>query len=471
MLLSVTSKNFHNPIFKSKVIYEDSNIPLTSSKKVEDKKRNYTPLAITAVGLCAFCCVLIHNRKTSSKSKAKNVIEGTSTAMTEADKAFLKNISKSLNVLGINAKIEDLKSIVAPNEFKTLIKKFKPEHFKLGMQVSETKAQNVSLEEFYKNVINGDFRVSLHTHSNFSDGKATVEEFLESARKYADKVAKLNKNDGLPPFTIALTDHDCVSGCQEIIKIIAKNPEKYKNLKFVSGCEFSVKNGNVHHDITGLALNPFDKNLVKELDDLAYNRAKTVRKFLEEQPEFNGKKITYEDLAKFEKEYYESKNKLGKRCIENISGIVAVRHAVKFYYEMTNQKLNKNIMNQLGDKDILPIEKVISAIKNNGGYASLTHPTKSFWRYVGDEYLTKLKNIGVTGIEVNHQYTPSKISELGKINRTENADALFEDITKKYKNFAESNGLFLSGGTDSHEKQVFSREPKITNAVLDKIYN
>lgn len=33
MLLSVTSKNFHNSIFKSKVIYEDSNIPLTSQEK------------------------------------------------------------------------------------------------------------------------------------------------------------------------------------------------------------------------------------------------------------------------------------------------------------------------------------------------------------------------------------------------------------------------------------------------------
>ena len=33
LLLSVTSKNFHNSIFKSKVIYEDSNIPLTSQEK------------------------------------------------------------------------------------------------------------------------------------------------------------------------------------------------------------------------------------------------------------------------------------------------------------------------------------------------------------------------------------------------------------------------------------------------------
>ena len=437
-------------------------------KSVENKKQGYSNYALGALGVCAigFGAVMLYNKKTST---IQNITEKT---ISKADLDFLNNIRKSLKKCGIDAKIEDLKSIVTPDEFKILIKKFKPEHFRVGMQISEAKAQNVSLEEFYKNVINGDFRVSLHTHSNFSDGKATVEEFLESARKYADKVAKLNKNDELPPFTIALTDHDEVKGCQEIIKIIAKNPEKYKNLKFVSGCEFSVKNGNVHHDITGLALNPFDKNLVKELDDLAYNRAKTIRKFLEEQPEFNGKKITYEDLAKFEKEYYESKNKPGKRCIENGSGIVAVRHAIKFYYKMIGQDVNHDIMNRLGDKDILPIKTVLNAIKNNGGEASLTHPTKSFWRYIGDDFLLNLKNIGVGGIEVNHQYTPSKITKLGKQNNnTNNADNLFEEITVQYKEFAERNGMFLSGGTDSHQKQIFSREPKITSEILEKIYN
>ena len=80
--------------------------------------------------------------------------------------------------------------------------------------------------------------------------------------------------------------------------------------------------------------------------------------------------------------------------------------------------------------------------------------------------------MGIDGIEVNHQYTPSKITKLGKQNNNiSNADNLFEEITAQYKNFAERNKLFLSGGTDSHEKQIFSREPKITNEILEKIYN
>ena len=39
------------------------------------------------------------------------------------------------------------------------------------------------------------------------------------------------------------------------------------------------------------------------------------------------------------------------------------------------------------------------------------------------------------------------------------------------KKIADDKGLFLSGGTDSHEKQIFSREPKITSEILEKIYN
>ena len=392
--------------------------------------------------------------------------------ITSNDRAFYKNIIEGLKKEGINVKMESLQSVVAPDEFKTLIKKYKPEHFKAGLQISEKLAKDVSAEEFFKNAIDGKFRVSLHTHSNFSDGKATIEEFLESATKYADKVARMGKNDDLPPFMIALTDHDGVGGCREIIKIIAKNPEKYKNLKFVSGCEFSVMNGNRHHDITGLVLNPFEENLNKFLDDLANLRKKTVEDFLEKQPIYNGKKISYNDIAEYEKQKYISQGKAGKRCIENCSGLVSVRHGVKFYYEMVGENLDHSIMNQLGNKDIMPIESVINVIKQNGGFASLTHPTKSFWKFMDEEFLVKLVKMGIDGIEVNHQYTPSKITQLGKNNNNiDKADDLFKEISEKYKNFAKTHNLFISGGTDSHEKQVFSREPRITKEVLDKIYN
>lgn len=376
---------------------------------------------------------------------------------------FKNKILSALKNDGIDVPAKSLNSIVGPEEFSKLIKKFKPEHYRVGLQTAKSE---ISTEKFYANAINGDFRVSLHTHSNFSDGKATPEEFLECARQYADKVARLSKKDDLPPFTIALTDHDCIDGTKEIIKIIAKNPEKYKNLKFVAGCEFSVKNGDKHYDVTGLALNPFEESLNKMLQDLKSNRMNTVNEFLKSK----NTKISMEDLINCEKQYYISKAKNGKRTLENGSGVVFVRHAVKFFYKLIDKPIDKIEMNKLGTKDILPINQVLETINKNGGVASLTHPLKSFWTYIGDGELLKLKEMGIKGIEVNHQYTPSKIKKLGEKSGygVDKADNALKELTEKYKDFAEKNDMFLSGGTDSHEKQIFSREPKISQNLLEE---
>lgn len=427
---------------------EKNAVPINNKKKW---------LTIATVCGFAICSPLII-KKIFFKSNPCNFIP---------DKFHLSMV-ESLDKLGIKVKPEALQSIISPNQFKVLIKNFKPEHFNAGLQISEKKAANMSLEEFYKNSVAGNFRVSLHTHSNFSDGKATVEEFLECARKYADKVAAMKKNDNLPPFTIALTDHDNINGCAEIIKIIVQNPEKYKNLKFVSGCEFSVRDGFSHYDITGLALNPFDKNLIKGLNSIAKKRIQVVEDFLDNQPLHNGQKITREHLIDVEKADYERQGKNGKRCIENAAGIVSVRHAIQYYYKTIGKEINKDVVNQLGDKEILPIETVVNLINQNGGFASLTHPIKSFWKYIGDDALKRLKNMGVRGIEVNHQYTPSKVTKLGKINNVENADELFNKLVEKYAKFAGENDMFMSGGTDCHEKQIFSRSPKITSEFLER---
>lgn len=425
-------------------------------KEPENKPASNKKLALACgaglLALGSIASLMIYKNKTSKLSKVFDV-------------EFKNNIQKCLQNEGMNVQTGSLDSIVGPEEFNQLIKKFEPSHFRAGMQTAQS---DIPIEKFYENAINGDFRVSLHTHSNFSDGKATPEEFLECARKYADKVAKLNKNDELPPFTIALTDHDCVEGTKEIIRLIAENPEKYKNLKFVAGCEFSVKNGSKYHDITGLALNPFDEDLNKMLNNLKEARQKTIQDFLDLKQKESSSKITIEDLINYEKQHYKSRGKDGKRTMENGSGVVYVRHAIKYFHKLTDKPIDNSELNKLGSKDVLPIDQVVGVINKNGGYASLTHPLKSFWRYIGDEELLKLKQIGVKGIEVNHQYTPSKILEIGKNSGygENNADKAYKEITEQYKKFADKNNMFLSGGTDCHEKQIFAREPKITQDLL-----
>ena len=86
-----------------------------------------------------------------------------------------------------------------------------------------------------ENIENGMFQADLHSHSLHSDGKASVQTILNDAADYADKLnAKTGKK-----FIFALTDHDKIDGVKEALKIIAENPEKYKNVRFIPAAELS----------------------------------------------------------------------------------------------------------------------------------------------------------------------------------------------------------------------------------------
>ena len=390
--------------------------------------------------------------------------------ITQKDFLYYKKLQHALLKEGIHVNLKALKNIVAPHEFKTLVAKFKQEDFQAGMFASYADAERIPDEVFYKNAIDGNFRVSLHSHSTASDGKATPLEVLECARKYADKVANLHKNEEIPPFTFALTDHDTLEGCKEIVRQIAKNPEKYKNVKFIAGCEFSVKNGDEFHDITGLALNPFDMYLTNELVDLSKKRRKNINNFLKEENAYYNKKVSFNDLVEYEKISHIKEHKNLKQSIKNCASISAVKYALKLFYEITGLKPDKDLISAVSKKDVLPITKVLALIDRDGGYAALTHPIKSFWKYIGDDEMLNLKNMGVSGIELNHQYRPKNISKLSIVNKNDGNELdYFYKVNQSYKDFAEKHQMFLAGGTDSHEVQIFSKEPIITDEVLKKI--
>ncbi len=146
--------------------------------------------------------------------------------------------------------IEDLVSIVGPYELEEFISKNtnNPEVYTPSIENRENKV----------------FQANFHSHTTKSDGKLTVQQMLDLANDYAKTIAP-------KPFYIAITDHNTVNSGKEIVEILDKNPDKYKNLKIVIGMEvFSMveplKNlGNNRMDthIVSLAINPYDKELNK----------------------------------------------------------------------------------------------------------------------------------------------------------------------------------------------------------------
>lgn len=192
------------------------------------------------------------------------------------DFAYIKNMAKSL---GLKEGDEfKLNSVMGKSQLKKLLDEFTPQDFSIGKDFEGAKKMT--------------FRVNLHNHTNFSDGKMSVEEFLEQARKYADRIAENTPADNKPPFTIAITDHDTMEGCKEALKILSENPEKFKNLKVVLGSEISVSNCDskivsrpLNFELIGYCQNPYDEKLAKLLENIQQTRQENVEKFLEKMKE------------------------------------------------------------------------------------------------------------------------------------------------------------------------------------------
>lgn len=159
-----------------------------------------------------------------------------------------------------NPTIDDIESVLAPGQVKDILKRFTPKHYVTG--------ENDSL---FDNVKKGEYRVNLHVHTMHSDGTMTAAEYLEQSKKYSDKIANLH-NDGLPAYTSAITDHNNITGVQEVIAMIADEPKKYKNFKFIPGCEFMFfdKISGLKFpsfEAVGLGINPFSKEILSKLND------------------------------------------------------------------------------------------------------------------------------------------------------------------------------------------------------------
>ena len=170
------------------------------------------------------------------------------------DLAYKKLLQKGLqDSFCISCNPEDLNAVAGPFELKQIINKLKPEHYQVGEKL----------------------RANFHLHTISSDGRLTPKEFLEQCTSYANRVFKSGKaNDDLPAFSAAITDHDRVKSSQEVIALISQEPGKYKNFKFVAGCEFLLHGYKEPHpafEAVGLGFNPFDKALETLMKGFASN--------------------------------------------------------------------------------------------------------------------------------------------------------------------------------------------------------
>ena len=212
-------------------------------------------------------------------------------------------LSKELNK---TVKPSELDSVMTKEEFLREIPKLKEENFVASVE----------------NIKNGTFIADLHSHSNFSDGRLSVQEIMEQTANYGDKINSINGKK----FIFAITDHDGVGGVKEALKIIAENPEKFKNVKFVPAAELSfiescsfdsVRFGKYHSDVQMpemliYNLNPFSENTEKYFSNLYGNRKKLTQNMIDRaNNDFGGYNFSLQEFEQF------ADKSQGKYCLLN----------------------------------------------------------------------------------------------------------------------------------------------------------
>lgn len=235
-------------------------------------------------------------------------------------------------------RIKNLTSVLAPNELKGFLKLFPRKSFDLGRRMQD----KFGSEGEFEYVKNGVHRINLHLHTKHSDGSMSVDEYLDQAKRYSDKVAKTKSSNCLPVFISSITDHNKLEGSQEAIAQIAEEPEKYKNFRFVAGCEFMFLDESSGFkfpafEAVGLGLNPFDSELSNNLQSL--NSISIIDKI----KEFGGI-LSYAHPIRFcqgnglDKKFIEYLTKIGINGIESNYQYLNFKNTPEIKEEITKSK-------------------------------------------------------------------------------------------------------------------------------------
>lgn len=306
----------HNQHFLAK------NINHSSEKNKKDSSYttfNYLiPLGIVlaaGIGIKCYC-----TRKTDIiKDSKENVSD------------YIKELAKSLGK-HLNKDIEgqSLKSVISGEELLAELKKLEKQNF-------------VASKE---NIEKGIFCADLHSHSIYSDGLGKVSDILNQVAEYANK---LNQKTG-KKFLYSLTDHDSCEGVKEALKIISANPEKFENVKFVTGSELSylIKSDKTPNhletsEILVYGFNPFDEKIKKYFNDLYAKREKMVNEYISDVTKMFG----YADFS-----------------IEEFHKIYGKNYIMNYQWKVHNYAQTKNAISGLAisqgkDKNIM-YEEIMS---------------------------------------------------------------------------------------------------------------
>lgn len=251
-------------------------------------------------------------------------------------------------------------------------------------------------------------KIDLHMHSTISDGTDSPVELIEKV-----------KSCGIDVFSV--TDHDSVKSAEIIKKALGK-----KDPAFISGVEFSCRDGKGKYHILGYGYDPESVAILNIVDYSHSLRMKKVTARLDFLKTEFGFCFSEEDTKKLL-----SLDNPGKPHIGNLM--------VKYGFAETKETAINDYINRIKIKnEYLSPEKAISGIIAAGGIPVLAHPFYGSGDelILGDEMAERLERLteyGIRGIEAFYSGFSDKLCN----------EAL---------SLAEKYNLFVTAGSDYHGK-------------------
>lgn len=273
--------------------------------------------------------------------------------------------------------------------------------------------------------------IDLHTHTNFSDGTDTPTELVNKALA-----------SGIT--TLAITDHDSISGWAEAISALRPG------LSLVLGAEISCQTTDgISVHVLGLLFDPKHVELMNTLSKTRENRHGRMEKIIARINEA-GIDISMADVL----EQLSDGATLGRPHLADAlvkKGVIASRE------EAFTQMLHNNSKYYVSHYSPSP-EVAIKLIKEAGGVAVIAHPMASHrGRVISSETFGSIINSGLDGIEVDHRdHTPDEKREL--INLAKEFDLVMTGSSDYHGN----GKLNMLGEYTTHPKQWEKLESKAT---------
>ena len=275
-------------------------------------------------------------------------------------------------------------------------------------------------------------KIDLHIHTTMSDGFLTPKEVIDEA----------NKNG---VYAIAIADHDTIEAYNEELFNYAVS----KNVKLINAVEISTKNKKAGIHVLGYNFELNDKKFQQRLykirnarHDYLYNVSKKLNEL--------GYILNIEELDKIDSV---TKAHIALDVINNEKNkelLLKTFNHIPSKGEFIETIMNENCPAYVKKETVTPKEAA-EIIREANGKVVLAHPVA----YVHEDNLTDedileiIKDMKPDGLEANYLYVDRYDNKINEV--------------EKWNKFAKENKLFVTIGSDFHNKDGLRPEIGFVN--------